>query len=106
MAARSKPWSRLWLTAPLVSAALSVGLLFVLVPSLARELEQLRARLGRAPSSQRDVARAEIAAICRALEAWAADNEGVYPGSLEVLFTPDERGVTYLRARSERADSR
>jgi len=92
--------SRLWplLVAPLISTAVSAALLVLLVPQLHSELSELRGRLEARRSLRRDVARAEIAAMCRAIEAWAADHGGEYPPDLEALFTPDERGVTYLRS--------
>ena len=43
-------------------------------------------------------AKADIAAICNALDSYAIENEGRYPSSLVPLVTPDEHGFTFLKA--------
>lgn len=47
--------------------------------------------------SQAKIAGVEIASICSALDNFAVENGGKYPESLEVLVTPDEHGITYLK---------
>ena len=42
-------------------------------------------------------ATSDIVAICAAIDTFAIDNGGRYPESLELLVTPDENGVTYLK---------
>jgi general secretion pathway protein G len=42
-------------------------------------------------------AKADIAAICTAIDTFTIDNGGRYPDSLEILVTPDENGITYLK---------
>ena len=47
--------------------------------------------------SQAKIAKVDIASICSALDNFAVENGGKYPESLEVLVTPDENGITYLK---------
>jgi hypothetical protein len=105
---RSIPRRVLWplLVIPLVSTVLSVGLLVLLWPRLVSELSELRWRLRPPLESERDVSDLEPEAVRRALDAWAADHGGQYPASLELLFLPDERGVTYLPPAPEQAAPR
>lgn len=42
-------------------------------------------------------AASDIVAITTAIDTFAIENGGRYPDSLELLVTPDENGVTYLK---------
>jgi general secretion pathway protein G len=42
-------------------------------------------------------AKADISAICTAIDTFTIDNGGRHPDSLDILVTPDENGITYLK---------